>query len=70
MDLIIRNAKLREKEELQDIGIEKGKIKAVEKRISGTAEKEIDAKADSPRRPSLTHISTRTSPFLETRSTH
>ncbi|WIV12084.1 amidohydrolase family protein [Proteiniborus sp. MB09-C3] len=43
MDLIIRNAKLRSKEGLWDIGIEKGKIKALANNLSEKAEQEIDA---------------------------
>jgi len=44
VDLIIRNARLRGKEEFLDIGIEEGKIKTVAKKISGKATEEIDAK--------------------------
>lgn len=44
MDLIIRNAKLRNKEGLWDIGIEKGKIKALASRLEAKAAEEIDAK--------------------------
>ncbi len=44
MDLVIRNARLRGKEELLEIGIQAGKIVAVERKISGKAKEEIDAK--------------------------
>ena len=44
MDLVIRNARLRGEEELSDIGIQEGKITAIEKKISGKAKEEIDAK--------------------------
>ncbi len=44
MDIIIRNAKLRNKEGLWDIGIEKGKIKALANSLPEKAEQEIDAK--------------------------
>ena len=44
MELIIRKARLRGKEELLDIGIQGGKITAVEKKISSKAREEIDAK--------------------------
>ncbi|MGF7060317.1 amidohydrolase family protein [Brassicibacter mesophilus] len=42
MELIIRNARLREKENLTDIGIKDGKIVVLEEKISAKAEKEID----------------------------
>ena len=44
MELIIRNAKLRGRESLIDIGIKDGKIAAAEKKINGTAKEEIDAR--------------------------
>jgi len=44
LDLIIRNAKLKGEEELLDIGVQGGKIAAVEKKISGKGKEEIDAK--------------------------
>ena len=44
MDLIIRNAKLKGEEELLDIGVQGGKIAAIEKKISDKAKEEIDAK--------------------------
>jgi cytosine deaminase len=43
MDLIIRNARLRQEEILQDIGIQEGKIVAIEAHIDATAKEEIDA---------------------------
>ena len=43
MDLIIRNAKLRNKEGLWDIGVEKGKIKAIANHLETKAAEEIDA---------------------------
>ena len=43
MDLIIRNAKLRNKEGLWDIGVEKGKIKAIANHLEAKAAEEIDA---------------------------
>lgn len=43
MDLIIRNAGLRKKEGLWDIGVENGKFKAVEREIHRKGDKEIDA---------------------------
>jgi len=43
MDLIIKNAKLRGKEELQDIAIKDGKISKIGKKIKGKAKKEINA---------------------------
>lgn len=43
MDLIIRNAKLRNKEGLWDIGIKGGKIAAIASNFSDKAEEEIDA---------------------------
>lgn len=43
MDLIIRNAKLRNTEESMDIGIKEGKIMLIEKFIQGKGEVEIDA---------------------------
>lgn len=44
MDIMIRNAKLRNKEGLWDIGIENGKIKALANSLVEKAEQEIDAK--------------------------
>jgi cytosine deaminase len=44
MDFIIRNARFRGKEEYLDIGVQKGKIVAIEKKILGKAKEEIDAK--------------------------
>lgn len=46
MDIIIRNAKLRNKEGLWDIGIENGKIKALANNLFEKAEQEIDAKGN------------------------
>ncbi|OQA91288.1 MAG: Cytosine deaminase [Elusimicrobia bacterium ADurb.Bin231] len=46
MDLIIRNAKLRGKKELFDIGIDKGKISKIAAKISTKADKWIDAKGN------------------------
>lgn len=46
MDLIIRNAKLRSKKELFDIGIDKGKISKIAAKISTKADKWIDAKGN------------------------
>lgn len=46
MDLIIRNAKLRDFENLVDIAIEDGKFKEIRKDIKATALKEIDAKGN------------------------
>lgn len=43
MDLIIKNAKLREEKELFDIGISNGKIQLIKRRISRSAKTEIDA---------------------------
>jgi len=43
MDLIIRNAKLRNDEVLKDIGIKGGKITAIETHIESSAKEEIDA---------------------------
>lgn len=44
MELIIRNAQLRGKEELTDIGIENGEFKEISPKIDFIAPKEIDAK--------------------------
>lgn len=44
LDFIIRNAKLRKKKDLVDIGITKGKIKEIKKGIKTKGKKEIDAK--------------------------
>jgi len=44
MDLVIRNARLKGEEELLDIGVQGGKIAAIEKKISDKAKEEIDAK--------------------------
>lgn len=44
MDLIIRNARLRSKEGLTDVGIVDGKIAAIEERIAASATQEIDAR--------------------------
>ena len=46
MDLIIRNAKLRGKDKLYDIGIKEGKIVAIDKSIGSEFKKEIDAKGN------------------------
>ena len=46
MDLIIRNAKLRGQKELVDIGIEKGKIAKIAKKIDFKTDKWIDAKGN------------------------
>ena len=46
LETIIRNAKIRNKEELWDIGIEKGKIKVVAKNLHEKAEEEIDAEGN------------------------
>jgi len=46
MDLIIKNAKLRNREELVDIGIDKGKIESIEVKISAAANETIDAKGN------------------------
>ncbi len=43
MDTIIRNAKLRDRKELADIGIEKGRIVAVDAKIGRKGKTEIDA---------------------------
>ncbi len=43
MDLVIRNAHLRKKEGLWDIGVENGSFRAVERNISGKGNREIDA---------------------------
>jgi cytosine deaminase len=43
MELIIRNARLRKKKKLFDIGIEKGLIKKISNKISGKAKNEIEA---------------------------
>ena len=43
-DLLIRRARLRGRgEKLFDIGIAAGRVKAIERRVDGTAEEEIDA---------------------------
>ena len=44
MDIIIRKARLRSKEELLDIGIQGGKVVAIDKKIPGKAKEEIEAK--------------------------
>lgn len=44
MDFVIRNARLEREEELLDIGVQEGKIVAIEKGILGKAKEEIDAK--------------------------
>lgn len=46
MDLIIRNARLRNKDELTDIGIKDGKFKLIEKSIHDKSINEIDAKGN------------------------
>lgn len=46
LDLIIHNSKLRNVETLKDIGIENGKIVAIEDKINALASEEIDAKGD------------------------
>lgn len=57
MELIIRNAKLREKNDLVDIGIENGKFKAIEKRIEAKGKEEIDAKGNLVSSPFVdTHL--------------
>ncbi|HHY77809.1 MAG TPA: amidohydrolase family protein [Clostridiales bacterium] len=43
MDLLIRNAKLRNREGTWDIGVKNGKIAVIDKNISQKAEQEIDA---------------------------
>jgi cytosine/creatinine deaminase len=43
MDLIVRHARLRSRDELVDIGIADGRIVAVEPHLSGNAREEIDA---------------------------
>ncbi len=43
MNLVVRRARLRNKEGLWDIGIEGGKFKAVERKLSAEGTKEIDA---------------------------
>lgn len=43
MDLIVRNARLRDRKEPVDIGIHKGKIVAIDKEIKNDSKKEIDA---------------------------
>ena len=43
MDILLRNARLRDKKELCDIGIDKGQITAVEPKITAEAAEEIDA---------------------------
>ncbi len=43
MDLVIRNAKIRKKPRLMDIGVENGKIVELKEKIKGKATKEIDA---------------------------
>lgn len=46
LDLIIRNSKLRNEDALKDIGIENGKIIAIEDQINALGNKEIDAKSN------------------------
>lgn len=46
MDLIIRNAKLRNKSQSVDIGIRDGKFKKIERKIKARAAQEIDAKGN------------------------
>lgn len=46
MDLIIRNARLRNKEGLWDMGIQEGKITALAERLEVKAKEEIDAKGN------------------------
>lgn len=46
MDIILRNAKLRNREELVDVGIDKGKIECIAVKINATADEEIDAKGN------------------------
>lgn len=46
MELVIRNAKLRGREELVDIGIENGLFKEISNNIEGKGTKEIDAKGN------------------------
>lgn len=46
MELIIRNAKLRNREELADIGIDKGRIECISAGINAEADKEIDARGN------------------------
>lgn len=46
MDLIIRKAKLREKDHLIDIGVKDGKIQFISKDIKDKADKEIDAQGN------------------------
>ena len=43
MDLLIKHARIRNREETVDIAIEDGKITAMEPKISGDAAKSIDA---------------------------
>ena len=43
MDLIIRNARLRHRDDLADVGVAGGRIAAIEPRIAGGAADEIDA---------------------------
>ena len=46
MDLIVRNARLRGRDDLADIGIEGERIAAIEPRISATAPVEVDAEGN------------------------
>lgn len=46
MDLIIRKAKLREKDFLVDIGVKDGRIKIISKEINAKADKEINAQGN------------------------
>ncbi len=43
MDLIVRNARLRGRERLYDIGIENGRISEISRRVSVEASREVDA---------------------------
>jgi cytosine deaminase len=46
VDLIIRNAKLRDREKLTDIGIKDGRFEAIEEKLNCTGEHEIDAQGN------------------------
>jgi len=77
MGLIIRNARLRGKEELLDIGIQEGKIAAIKKKISDTAKEEIDAKgrlttpafANPHVHPDKSFLNDKIAPLVKTGST-
>ncbi|MCK9169962.1 MAG: amidohydrolase family protein, partial [Treponema sp.] len=70
MDLIIRNAHLRGTDGLHDIGIEDGKFAVVEKHLTASATKEIEAKGKLVSPPFIDPHVHLDAVFLEGRTVH